>query len=549
MARRRAIAIAAVAGVLIAVLVLELVARTQPPPVFIGLLPFDPDLGYRMPLSHHGLDYDERGRFEYRLNSLGFRGPELPDEGQAMVPGLTRILFVGDSFLTPSLRDEELIQTTCTRELSRRGLEAEAYTLCCNDYGTAQELLLLEQYGPRVQPDAVVLEVFPHNDLANNTLELAGLVETSAGDYIRPYFVPHGEDLEQTWAQPSRAFLRRHLRCFALLDRALIERAKGGGLFAWYAPWPLTQLGMAERLKRGSAPAESRELYREHAPGHPWERAWEVTGALVRAFADRARGLGARVLVLVIPSIQQVEVNAITYCIEAQIEQARGAAPLAPIDPNLPERRLADVGRKAGIEMRFLLEPLRAAALSGKTSYGNDGHLNGRGSTLAGRVVADWVAGGNEFPSSGIDAPLSAPVSLLPTDEGAPRRFDLEGEGKPLFLGSGWFPYVEAETGRLVWASAVQSTMLLPLRAGDRLVVAGKLPAHAPLSTLTLAISSQRRVVEDLHPGEPFEAQLKVRDPGCTGCLLPVSLSFSRGFRPLDTWREFGAFLTGVELR
>src|SRR5262245_66466948 len=91
MVRRRAIATAAIAGVLLAFLALELVARMQPPPVFIGLLPFDPDLGYGMPPSYKGGGFDERGRFDYRLSSLGFRGPELPDEGPAKVPGRTAI--------------------------------------------------------------------------------------------------------------------------------------------------------------------------------------------------------------------------------------------------------------------------------------------------------------------------------------------------------------------------------------------------------------------------------------------------------------------------
>ena len=212
---------------------------TKDPPIYVGMLPFDPDLGLRLPRSYEGMGYDERGGFPYRLNAMGFRGPELPAEGQPRAAGRTRILFVGDSFLNASaVREDELIQTVCARTLNERGIPAEAFTVCCSDYGTAQELLLLERHGESVRPDVVVLEAYPANDVANNSLELAGKVETSAGDYIRPYFVPDGEGFERTWAQPVRAFFRRHLRSFALLDRALITRAKEDERFAWYAPGP-----------------------------------------------------------------------------------------------------------------------------------------------------------------------------------------------------------------------------------------------------------------------------------------------------------------------
>jgi hypothetical protein len=550
MVRRRVLAIAALASLAAAVAVELVVRATREPPVYIGLLPFDPELGYRMPPSFQGAAYDERGTSVYRLSSLGFRGPELPAPGEPKPAERTRVLFVGDSFLTPTVRDEDLVQSACVSALGERGIAADAYTLCCNDYGTAQELMLFERHGERVRPDAVVLVVYPANDVAGNSVELAGRVETCAGDYLRPYLVPHGEAFEVTWAQPARAFLRRHLRSFALLDRALIARAKEGGLFAWYAPWPLDLPRTAERLRAGLSPAEWLEVFREHDPEHPWERAWRVTEELLLAFAARARELGARFLVLVVPATRQAEINSFTYCSDLWTERFGGGARLAQLDMDLPDRRLAALGRRTGIEVRLLLEPLRAAARAGTASYMSDGHLNGRGGALAGAVVADWIAGGDGFASAGIDAHFTSAASLLPPAESAPRRLDLDDERARLLLVDGWNPYLEPGTGRLAWAASPVARVLLPVRRGDRVVVSGWLPPHAEPTTLGVegaGASAKRK----LAPGVSFEAELEAgANAELPGPLTPLELRFSGSFRPApDEWRRFGAYVTSIELR
>jgi len=256
------------------------------------------------------------------------------------------------------------------------------------------------------------------------------------------------------------------------------------------------------------------------------------------------------VLVLVVPACRPVEVSALSYRLDLEIEKRGGGEQLAMLDPNLPERRIADLCRKSGIDVRLLLEPLRTVARGGKTNYVSNAHLNGRGSSLAGAIVADWVAGGDEFPSARSEAPLSSPARLLPPAESAPRRLDLADVPEPLFLGEGWLPFVEAETGRLEWGSSRESVLLMPVRSGDRVSVAGWLPPRAGLpSTLTIEIRGVARVQRELETPGAFQVDLEPGDAELAGDFIPIFLTFSRTFSAADgDRRAFGAFIQRVEL-
>lgn len=527
--RVRFLLLAAAAG-LIAVALLELGVRlVRAPPVFIGTLPFESELGYESPRALEVQNVDARGPFPFRLNSHGSRGRELPGAGSPRAPGEPRVLFVGDSFLQAwFVREEELMSTECERRLRAAGSPAECFVLACDDYGTAQELVLLERDGERVRPDVIVLTFYAANDVANNTLELAGQVETSAGDYLRPYFVPTPDGgFERTFAQPVRAFLRQ-LRGFACLDRAMLRRLPRGLREAW-APWPLERAEAEERVKAGLSPVEWYEVYRAHEPGQAWEIGWSVTGRLLGAVAARARELDARLLVLAIPACMQVETNALVYMEEERLRAACGRTFAEMYDLNLPERRLAALCAEEGIELRLLLEPLReAAARTGRTQYSRDGHLIGESHALAAEIIADWILGTERHLSALPGAELSSPVALVPPAERAPSWLDLRQPDAGPMLADGWRMVVDPVSGEPAWAVAQYAFTLLPIGRGARVVVEGELlPETRIPATITLGVKGLKQESAVLEKHGPFDLDLRIRAAETEPSLRPVSISIS----------------------
>jgi hypothetical protein len=126
------------------------------------------------------------------FNALGFRDQ---DHQLAKPPGVKRIVVIGDSFCEAvQVNVEETFWKTLERLLNQRDSSAgnptrwEVINLGVGDFGTAQEYIALRDYGLAFHPDVVIQEIFPLNDICNNSIGLYGLCR-SHNDRYRPYFV------------------------------------------------------------------------------------------------------------------------------------------------------------------------------------------------------------------------------------------------------------------------------------------------------------------------------------------------------------------------
>jgi len=496
---RRSLRIAgwACASLLASLLAVEIVARVGTrPPEYVDGFPFDGELGFRPQGPQRFQFCDGRGPYPFVLNADGFRGPELPAPDAPRPEGRPRLVFFGDSFLYGwSVREEALLPFSTRTALAARGIEAESYCLASSGYGTGQELLLLRRHAQRLRPDVVVLCLYTGNDLADNTLELAGRTTVSTGAWVRPYFVLDEEGtLEPTYLHPWRAALRRWSRAFTLLDhRHYRWRYQEQGQYLRAD----LELGVAERVRAGLAPSSELELLREPAPGDPWDQAWRTTEALLAAFQREVEGLGARLVVAVIPHVMQVEHGAIYRQLESSARAAGDPEALARLDWNLPERRLRSIFARQGIEGILLLEPLRAAhRASGESSYLHDYHLSSLGHERAGQLVATRLAellGGARAPVEEPEA--SAPVDALALlgPELASVRYDT---ATTACIGPSWIDWA------CDWAGLGPGWMMkregwLVLRRGQRYVLEAALP---PTATFPVRVSANLAGRRD---GEP----------------------------------------------
>jgi|GEM_PF-1843770 len=474
------------------------------PPRYWGNIYFDPDFGFRMKPGLRLENRDEFGPFVYRLNREGFRSPELPAASRKVPDGKDRLVFLGDSFLNAwAVREEHLMTSRTRKKLLDGRRTAEVFSLCGDGYGTGQELLLLREFGPRLAPDAVILALFPGNDLFDNTARFGCFND---GDYLRPYLRrDHRGRLRIHYLHPTRAFLRNHSRTFAVVEHRLIS------------------MGLLQDVSKEHGRTRKTGIEKNLAPvldcclrqkrSEVWESAWAATEEILRAFRDEVQTLGARFLVLVIPSRFQVQQDVFSICTDSLLQGCSRKSLDEVLDWNLPERRLAAFFTAENIDARFLLDPLRAATRFDRPEvFVPDGHLSWRGHEIAADLVAAWFLEDKKTDAvDGIAAPSGHPVTRIPSCMQAPTRLDLRTPDHAWALGAGWGTGGDQGTGRHINGEA---TLIMPLRSGD-LVLRGTIP---PGDRLPVTVhfgpwgAPPRKAV--LKTTGPFEMRFPKRIPG-----------------------------------
>ncbi len=571
-------------GFLAALASAELLARLAPPPRYHREpLELDSRFGFRGIPGHRTTFRDERGEFVFELGPEGFRGPPLPpaakrnekngnggkndankkeDEtgARAEAEGATRtgrgageairatgdptrIVFVGDSFLVGlGLREEALLPALIASTLEARSDDTdtsgsferrpfEVTNLSIIDTGTAQQWLAFRAYADRLDPDVVVLALYPANDLVNNTRALAGRTRVSPGDYVRPYLVPEtaaesepeptpatetsaaeserraargsesvatsGSDLaagpagwRREYAHPVRASLRNRSRLFALAEHRMLA-------LGWLDPWP-PRPGQIDRLRRNEPPEPWLEVFQPPPPSLPlqsgpaWELAWQRTFDLLRGLREDVRERGAKLVVVVIPNQGQVERNARFLALDYQTRRIAGVALDRLLDWDGPEKRIARFLQQEEIPGVTLLEPLRAAAREGLSVYGRDGHLSREGHRVAAErlrpvlravlAAEDGRKQKKKEEAGGAKAgpAWSAPVDRLnPAAEAAGRMIDFGQSPHPEQLGEGWGGWQPPQGDRPGGWWLVGRAMLVLAVSPGRLVVEGWRPPDA----------------------------------------------------------------------
>ena len=150
------------------------------------------------------------------VNALGLRGPELAQKQ----PGEVRVLFVGDSFVYgQGVGERETLPYLLEQELERIDPRGRAWTVVnggYRGYDTRQELALIEELGPRIGADLVVLGWF-WNDFLERDIPSSFARLTAKG----PIVFDTGDRLEDAELRhwQVRQLVRRSALVMYLYDR------------------------------------------------------------------------------------------------------------------------------------------------------------------------------------------------------------------------------------------------------------------------------------------------------------------------------------------
>ena len=337
---------------------------------------FDDRLGWRHVPAAVGRLVTPEFEVEIATNADGLRDG---DHARQREEGSWRLLAFGDSFVEGW---GVSLEASVSKQLERRLQEAkpdrrvEVINFGVAGYGTDQEMLLFEGSGRHYRPDKVLV-FFYANDLWNN----ASKKGIGAERGYKPYFqvsrngrlhlaglpvekIPQWDEswlAGQPWRRRLSRYLHRHWHFYVLLEKAL-------------APSEISS-GLRQQFYEG--------LYGEDEKGR-WTPVWELTGRILKAFAERVEQAGAEMLLIYVPAIVQVE--------DQDWQTKRDLHGLVgEFDMRKPNRQLAGFTVRYDISFLDLYPSFKEAA--GETKlYFRDSHWNEQGHALAAELISDYLA-------------------------------------------------------------------------------------------------------------------------------------------------------------
>ncbi len=326
-----------------------------------------------------------------RTNSLGMRDRE---HAALPAPGTFRILVLGDSFMEAyQVPLEDSLSYRLEARLASRGIEV--LNLGVGGYGTAQELLALEEEGLRHRPDLVVLAFFLANDVSNNSfaLEAALLGEDAQTTFSRPYARARSLDAELEWTPPDRARMAPYVERWERRKRSLLDALRRALQPAMVAN--LLEQGAGRLLghfaggdRYDPAVAFGWPFLGEVADpeiARLWEEAWLVTRRLLLEMDRVAREAGARLALLLVPADFQVDPRLVAAVVAAHPELA--------FDPLRINREIQAFAALAGIPLLDPTPALVRELAAGRPPYYaiEDHHWNSAGHALATELLAEFL--------------------------------------------------------------------------------------------------------------------------------------------------------------
>lgn len=335
--------------------------------------------------------WNEEGHGRVSVNLLGFRGKEIfPKQANTF-----RIAVLGDSFVEALQVDAEqtfvsLLEKQLNQSVAAKDRQFEVINCGVSGYGTAQELLMLQNYVLPLEPDAVLLSVFPENDIWNNSRVLAG-------DETIPYFtLDESDDLvldtsfrqSAPWLTASTTY-ERAKRHIVNLSRTLqvIRRAKLN-LFQSPAQQLASNLGDDPVGALQAQFDQAAYVYR-NSDDREHQAAWQITERLIAAIATECKS--RKIVCVVFTASSPVQVFPDKLIRDEFIQRN------ALVDLFYPDHRLQASCQQSGIPFVPLASLFAVEVesdprfLHGFGRWLGFGHWNAAGHTLAAERLVELL--------------------------------------------------------------------------------------------------------------------------------------------------------------
>jgi len=477
------------------------------------------------------------GRYDFTLggrpvhvsfNSMGFRDRE---RQRAKPPGSRRIVVIGDSFCEAvQVNLEETFHQRLEALLNARDSTPwEVINLGVGDFGTAQQYIALREYGLAFEPDVVIHQIFPLNDICNNSVRLHGLCR-SHNDRYRPYFVEAKGGLRQVSAQPIRTYLRRHVVTYHVLESWLLKRLGPD-------PQSPDDPGRPRRLRargyKGLDPLLSTYVDAADQPEAVAD-GWRITERLIERIVDTTRAEGIAYLGLVIPFELRLGPG---------WEDFAGQMPPPPMNRWSPEERLSAFFDRLGVPSVMAFDAFQPY-LDEVVPYVG-GHLSPAGHRRAAEALCrQLVESGIVAPGTGSDGPqqdCTVAPPAVPGDVSLPLRVDIGDRTARRWMQTGWHGDETVGDRTFVWSDNARSVLAVPLPAGGDIRM--EFEAHpfaypdSPPQRVTLVLNGS--VIEEIHLRSGLQKYSVMLPAGAlSGSLDTIEFRYAYARMPREVLRK-----------
>lgn len=276
--------------------------------------------------------------------------------------GRFRVIGLSDSFGVAG--EERNFHYLLEDALRRRGLDADVVNFSEVEYEPAEELEILERFGPRYEPDLVLHGFFVGNDFA--------LFEGSLRRFLGVSV--HTVEGPAAWLPENWLLVRWLPRLQRVLEvRELLEEERRRR----------EPTGFFDRESFLTIERKRLEIFRRQPSyEHSWKEVFNRLDQIRRA----ALQMGASYVMVVHPDRCQLEAALLD-----ELREARGVK-LEDFDLDLPQRSLATYCAERGLQCLDLLPAFREASRAGHSLYAfRDTHYNDAGNALAARTIFSFL--------------------------------------------------------------------------------------------------------------------------------------------------------------